>query len=91
VREILHTAGIDAAPRRTGPSWKEFLTSQAQGIIGADSSRLDPCTASLRILLRDRDRDRDGDGRYGQSFDAVVQRAPTPPISQPTTASRYAA
>ncbi|WSJ93089.1 helix-turn-helix domain-containing protein [Streptomyces sp. NBC_01320] len=24
--EILHTAGIDPAPRRTGPTWTEFLT-----------------------------------------------------------------
>jgi hypothetical protein len=32
VWEILHAAGIDPAPRRTGPTWREFLTNQAEGI-----------------------------------------------------------
>jgi hypothetical protein len=27
------TAGVDPAPRRTGPSWREFLTAQADGIV----------------------------------------------------------
>jgi transposase len=26
VREILHTAGIEPAPRRAGPTWRQFLT-----------------------------------------------------------------
>ena len=26
-------AGIDPAPRRTGPTWKQFLTAQARGVI----------------------------------------------------------
>ena|SRR5450755_4589249 len=25
VREILHAAGIDPAPRRSGPTWRQFL------------------------------------------------------------------
>ena len=29
VGEILNAAGIDPAPRRTGPTWHEFLTNQA--------------------------------------------------------------
>ncbi|MFB6677084.1 hypothetical protein ACFCWG_32675 [Streptomyces sp. NPDC056390] len=33
VWEILHAPGIEPAPRRTGPTWKEFLANQAQGII----------------------------------------------------------
>jgi transposase InsO family protein len=36
VREILNAAGIDPAPRRSGPSWRDFLTAQAEGIIAAD-------------------------------------------------------
>ncbi|MFC4853009.1 integrase core domain-containing protein [Actinophytocola glycyrrhizae] len=41
VWQILHDAGIDPAPRRTGPSWREFLTAQAQGIIAADFLHID--------------------------------------------------
>jgi transposase InsO family protein len=36
VWEILINAGIDPAPRRTGPSWAQFLRSQAEAIIAAD-------------------------------------------------------
>ncbi|HYA53919.1 MAG TPA: hypothetical protein VEG33_22430, partial [Streptosporangiaceae bacterium] len=28
VWEILHAAGIEPAPRRAGPTWREFLTAQ---------------------------------------------------------------
>ena len=31
VWQILHAAGIDPASRRTGPTWKQFLTAQARG------------------------------------------------------------
>jgi transposase len=33
---ILHRAGVDPAPRRDGPSWRQFLTAQARGIICCD-------------------------------------------------------
>jgi transposase len=36
VWEILHAAGIDPAPRRAGPSWRQFLTAQAHAIIACD-------------------------------------------------------
>jgi putative transposase len=36
VWEILHAAGIDPAPRRAGPTWRQFLTSQAHAIIACD-------------------------------------------------------
>ncbi len=39
--EVLHTAGIDPAPRRTGPTWREFLTAQAEGVIAVDFFHLD--------------------------------------------------
>ncbi|MFF1614166.1 integrase core domain-containing protein [Amycolatopsis sp. NPDC058278] len=41
VWRILHDADIDPAPRRCGPTWREFLTAQAQGIIAADFLHLD--------------------------------------------------
>jgi transposase len=33
VWEILHAAGIDPAPRRGGPAWRQFLNAQAHAII----------------------------------------------------------
>src|ERR1019366_841229 len=47
VWQILHDAGIDPAPRRAGPTWKQFLTAQARGIIAADFVHVD--TVLLRI------------------------------------------
>ena len=35
VREILHAAGIDPAPR-AGPTWRQFPTAQAHAIIACD-------------------------------------------------------
>jgi hypothetical protein len=35
VQEILRAAGIDPAPRRTGPAWRQFLAAQAGGILAA--------------------------------------------------------
>ena len=34
--EILKTNGIDPAPRRTGPTWSQFLRSQAEAILAWD-------------------------------------------------------
>ena len=36
VWEVLHAAGIGPAPRRAGPTWREFLASQAHAIIACD-------------------------------------------------------
>ena len=33
VWEILRAAGIDPAPRRSGPTWRQFLRAQAAGIL----------------------------------------------------------
>ncbi|NKE63253.1 transposase [Lentzea sp. PSKA42] len=41
VWKILNAAGIDPAPRRSGPTWREFLTAQAEGIIAADFFHID--------------------------------------------------
>ncbi|AGP59251.1 integrase core domain-containing protein [Streptomyces rapamycinicus] len=41
VWQILHAAGIDPAPRRSGPTWRGFLSSQAEGIIAADFFHID--------------------------------------------------
>jgi putative transposase len=41
VWQILTRAGIDPAPRRTGPTWKQFLTAQARGILAVDFVHID--------------------------------------------------
>jgi transposase InsO family protein len=41
VWQILHDAGMDPAPRRSGPTWKQFLTAQASGILAADFVHID--------------------------------------------------
>jgi len=48
VWQILHAAGIDPAPRRTGPTWKQFLAAQARGILAADFLHVD--TVFLRRI-----------------------------------------
>jgi putative transposase len=48
VWQILHDAGIDPAPRQSGPTWKQFLTAQARGILAADFVHVD--TVLLRRL-----------------------------------------
>ncbi len=45
-RQDVHAAGIDPAPRRTGPTWKQFLTTQARGILAVDFVHVDT------VLLR---------------------------------------
>ena len=43
VWEILHAAGIDPAPRRSGPGWRQFLHAQAAGIVAVDFLHVDTC------------------------------------------------
>jgi transposase InsO family protein len=48
IRRILRRAGIGPAPRRSGPSWTEFLRAQAQGIVACDFFTVE--TVFLRTL-----------------------------------------
>jgi putative transposase len=38
---ILTKAGVDPAPRRTGPTWTQFLSAQAKGILACDFLHVD--------------------------------------------------
>ena len=46
VWQILHDAGIGPAPRRSGPTWKQFLAAHARGIIATNFVHVDT------VLLR---------------------------------------
>ena len=41
VWKILNQAGVNPAPRRAGPTWKQFLTTQAQTILACDFFTID--------------------------------------------------
>jgi putative transposase len=46
VWQILHDAGLDPAPRRSGPTWRQFLTTQAKAVVAVDFLHVDT------VLLR---------------------------------------
>jgi len=41
VWEVRRAAGIDPAPRRSGPTWRQFLRAQAAGILAVDFLHVD--------------------------------------------------
>jgi putative transposase len=48
VWKILKSAGIDPAPLRSGPTWRQFLAAQAHAILAVDFAHVD--TVLLRRL-----------------------------------------
>jgi putative transposase len=51
VWRILHEAGIDPVPRRSGPSWCQFLRVQADGILACDFFHADTITLTRLYCL----------------------------------------
>jgi putative transposase len=41
VWQILHDAGLGPAPRRSGPTWRQFLTTQAKAVLAVDFVHVD--------------------------------------------------
>jgi hypothetical protein len=47
IRRLLTRAGLEPAPRRGGPSWREFLSSQTTSIVASEF-----CTVETALLGR---------------------------------------
>ncbi len=58
VWKILHQAGVDPAPRRTGPTWEQFLSTQAHAMLACDFFTVDsyepaPAISAGYIVMAD--------------------------------------
>jgi putative transposase len=51
VWEILKARGVDPAPRRTGPTWPQFLRSQAEAILACDFFSVDLLDGTQAYVL----------------------------------------
>jgi putative transposase len=51
VWSILQRAGIDPVPRRDGPSWRQFLHTQARDILATDFFCVDTLLRRLYVLF----------------------------------------
>ena len=51
VYEILRAAGIGPAPRRAGPTWRQFLHAQAAGILAVDFLHVDTVLLTRLYIL----------------------------------------
>ena len=73
VWEILHAAGIDPAPHRSGPTWRQFLHAQAAGILAVDFLHVDTVVLQ-RIYVS---------VTWNPSAEGAVGRRPSPPARIP--------
>ena len=72
IRRILAAAGLTPSPRRASPTWRQFLASQASGILACDFLHADTVFLKGVCLLRDGDPDaaRAHPGRHRQPHEA---------------------
>jgi hypothetical protein len=78
IRRVLTAAGLGPTPGQTSPTWRQFLTSQASGILACDFMHVDTVLAPVRSVRHgDRDTPRAPAGRHLQP-DACTGRPASP-------------
>jgi len=103
VWRILKRAGLDPAPRRSGPTWRQFLAAQASSIIATDfhtgvtahptGEWVVQQARSLMMRLRERTSPfrylvRDRDTKFTGAFDAVFASENIQAIKAPVQAPK---
>jgi hypothetical protein len=83
---ILKSAGIDPAPLRSGPTWRQFLATQAHAILAVDFAHVD--TVFLRRLYLLVVIEHGRRGVFTAAFDAVFSGADIHIIRTPVRAPR---
>ena len=78
IRRIVNAAGLGPAPRRSGPTWSQFLRGQARGFLAKDSSPW----RRFGVLVHDRD------SKYSGQFDEVFRSEGVEVVRTPFRAPR---
>ena len=94
IRRILRRGGLGPAPRRTGPTWSEFLRAQGRGVLACDLSvegppvKWVPCFRRLPLACRG-PMTRSVDRTMGATEEATRRRRMvTPGASPPSETGR---
>jgi putative transposase len=98
LRPLLLAAGLKPAPRRSGPSWRDFLRQQAAGMMACDFSTVETISlrrfyvlslielesrrVHLRFLIHDRD------GKFSAAFDEFFRSEGLKVMHTPIRAAR---
>ena len=82
-------SGIDPAPRRSGPTWRQFPTAQAQAILAIDFAHVDTVLLRRIYVLIVIEHDRRRVHLAGITARIRARSGPTPPepgsLNRPAT------